>query len=108
MEGFWLRRDTPDSVLSGLHVESRGEPDGVSDELGPFLERWTERLLALFPTWDSAELTGSWTGAYPTVAGGPVIGPICDDPTIITVAGGGGYGLQIAPAVGAMVADLVV
>lgn len=107
MEGFWLRRDTVDTVFSGLHVESRGEEAHEPDDEASFVDRWAARLLKLFPGWDSAELAGSWTGAYPTADGGPIAGPLSDDPTIVTVAGGGGYGLQIAPALGATVADLI-
>ncbi len=104
--GFWLRPDGPGTILSGLHVERGAEPgDHAGTGLPSTAESWMRRLVELFPAWEDAGLVGGWTGPYPgTESGRPVVGPLSADASVLTLAGAGAYGVQVAPALGEEIA----
>jgi sarcosine oxidase subunit beta len=66
-----------------------------------------ELLLERLPLLPGARLGRGWAGLYPVTADHrPVVGPIDpDEPGIITAAGAGGYGIQLAPVIGQLAAD---
>jgi sarcosine oxidase subunit beta len=66
-----------------------------------------ELLLERLPDLSGARLGRGWAGLYPVTADHrPFVGPInADEPTIVTAAGAGGYGIQLAPVIGQMAAD---
>lgn len=66
-----------------------------------------ELLLERLPQLSGARLGRGWAGLYPVTADHrPFIGPVDDkEPTIVTAAGAGGYGIQLAPVIGQIAAD---
>ena len=46
---------------------------------------------------------------YPeSIDGRPLVGPFDGEPRLIAAAGAGGYGIQLSPIIGALVADWLV
>ena len=66
-----------------------------------------ELLLERLPNLPGPSLGKGWAGLYPmTKDNQPFVGPVdFNEPTIITAAGAGGYGIQLAPAIGQLTAD---
>jgi sarcosine oxidase subunit beta len=66
-----------------------------------------ELLLERLPDLSGARLGRGWAGLYPVTADHrPFVGPInADEPTIVTAAGAGGYGIQLAPVIGQIASD---
>jgi len=53
-------------------------------------------------------VTGGWAGLYPlTPDTRPIVGPTPGIDGLYQALGGGGVGVQISPAIGAIVADLI-
>ena len=61
------------------------------------------------PDLPGARLGRGWAGLYPVSADHrPFVGSIdASEPTLITAAGAGGYGIQLAPVIGQIAADWV-
>ncbi len=67
-----------------------------------------ERLVHRLPGLTDARVRGSYAGRYDVTPDfNPVIGP-CDVPGLVLCAGFSGHGYKVSPAVGRLVADLVV
>ncbi|MGH0237091.1 NAD(P)/FAD-dependent oxidoreductase [Sinorhizobium meliloti] len=66
-----------------------------------------ELLLERVPGLPGARLGRGWAGLYPMTADSrPFVGPINpSEPTLITAAGAGGYGIQLSPVIGQVAAD---
>ncbi|WP_192244618.1 NAD(P)/FAD-dependent oxidoreductase [Mesorhizobium silamurunense] len=71
--------------------------------------RLAELLLERLPDLPDARLGRGWAGLYPVTADHrPFVGPIdASEPTLVTAAGAGGYGIQLAPVIGQIAADWV-
>ncbi|RUW48208.1 FAD-binding oxidoreductase, partial [Mesorhizobium sp. M1A.F.Ca.ET.072.01.1.1] len=71
--------------------------------------RLAELLLERLPDLPGARLGRGWAGLYPVSADHrPFVGPIdASEPTLVTAAGAGGYGIQLAPVIGQIAADWV-
>jgi sarcosine oxidase subunit beta len=69
-----------------------------------------EMLLERLPDLPGARLGRGWAGLYPETADHrPLVGPIDPaEPGLVTAAGAGGYGIQLAPAIGQVAADWAV
>jgi sarcosine oxidase subunit beta len=67
-----------------------------------------EALAARYRGASEFRVTGGWSGLYPlTPDTRPIVGPTPGVAGLYQALGGGGVGVQISPAVGAMVADLI-
>jgi sarcosine oxidase, subunit beta len=103
--GLYFRDEGPGRLIAGLHTEEVVE---ATDAL-EFTERVAERFAARLPGLADAQLGDVWSGIYPMRPDGrPVVGPEPSCPSIVTVAGAGGSGLQSSPALGALAADWIV
>jgi glycine/D-amino acid oxidase-like deaminating enzyme len=114
-EGLYFRDDTPARIVAGLHWEVHGEaerpqdPDAFRQSVDwDYAERVAEALAARYRGAADFRVTGGWAGLYPlTPDTRPIVGPTPGVDGLYQALGGGGVGVQISPAVGAMVAELI-
>jgi sarcosine oxidase, subunit beta len=114
-EGLYFRDDTPARVVAGLHWEVHGDaerpqdPDAFRQSVDwDYAERVAEALAVRYRGAADFRVTGGWAGLYPlTPDTRPIVGPTPGIDGLYQALGGGGVGVQISPAIGAMVADLV-
>ncbi len=114
-EGLYFRDDTPARLVAGLHWEVHGDaerpadPDGFRQSVDwEYAARVAEALAARHRGAAEFRVTGGWAGLYPlTPDTRPIVGPTPGIAGLFHALGGGGVGVQISPAIGAMVADLV-
>jgi glycine/D-amino acid oxidase-like deaminating enzyme len=114
-EGLYFRDDTPRRLLAGLHWEGHGDwerPDAADafrlDADWDYAARVSELLCARYPPASGFKVQGGWAGLYPlTPDSEPIIGETPGLPGFYQAIGAGGVGVQTAPAIGAIVADLV-
>jgi len=94
-DSLYLRGDGGRLVLAGFHSERHGR----DEELVPLLAaRWRDP--------DALRLRGGWSGLYPlTPDGQPAVGEV--ETGVVLLVGLGGNGIQLAGALGRVVADLV-
>jgi glycine/D-amino acid oxidase-like deaminating enzyme len=89
-------------------VEDADPDDYLNRATGAFVENTVDRVGARFPDFTAAAITGSYAGCYDvTPDWNPVISTTGVDGLVIA-AGFSGHGFKIAPAVGRLIADLVV
>jgi sarcosine oxidase subunit beta len=114
-EGLYFRDDTPTRIVAGLHWEVHGDaerpadPDGFRQSVDwDYAERVAESLAGRYRGAADFRVTGGWAGLYPlTPDTRPIVGPTPGIEGFYQALGGGGVGVQISPAIGAIVADLV-
>jgi glycine/D-amino acid oxidase-like deaminating enzyme len=114
-EGLYFRDDTPARIVAGLHLEVHGDwerpadPDAFRQAVDwDYTARVAEALAARYRGASEFRVTGGWSGLYPlTPDTRPIAGPTPGIAGLYQALGGGGVGVQISPAIGAMVADLV-
>jgi sarcosine oxidase subunit beta len=114
-EGLYFRDDTPARIVAGLHWEVHGDaerpedPDAFRQAVDwEYSLRVAEALAARYRGASEFRVTGGWSGLYPlTPDTRPIVGPTPGVAGLYQALGGGGVGVQISPAVGAMVADLI-
>jgi sarcosine oxidase subunit beta len=108
----YVRSETGGKLLFGnsdLSQPEWADPDAYRNRAeGSFMERTADRLAHRFPGLDGAGFAGGYAGCYdvtpdfnPIISATPVTG-------LIVAAGFSGHGYKIAPAVGELVADLVI
>ncbi|MEW6634004.1 MAG: FAD-binding oxidoreductase [Pseudomonadota bacterium] len=111
--GLNFRHEKPGELIAEIHkVEAVApeDPDNYNDQCE---ERskvdLAELLLERVPDLPGARLGRGWAGLYPVTADHrPFVGPIdASEPTLVTAAGAGGYGIQLAPVIGQIAADWV-
>jgi sarcosine oxidase, subunit beta len=115
VEGLYFRDDTPARIVAGLHWEVHGDaerpadPDAFRQAVDwDYAERVAETLAARYRGAADFRVTGGWAGLYPlTPDTRPIVGPTPGIDGLYQALGGGGVGVQISPAIGAIVADLV-
>jgi sarcosine oxidase subunit beta len=110
--GLNFRHEHPGQLISEIHTTGTSEPADPDDYARGIdadgLEHIAGLLLDRLPTFTDAGLGRGWAGLYPVSATGRAIcGPVHGDPTVIAAAGAGGYGIQLAPALGVLAADWV-
>ena len=89
-------------------VEHADPDDYLNRATEAFVENTVERVGTRFPGFTDAAITGSYAGCYDvTPDWNPVISRTCVD-GLVVAAGFSGHGFKIAPAVGRLIADLVV
>lgn len=89
-------------------VEDADPDDYLNRATEAFVENTVERVGTRFPGFTDAAITGSYAGCYDvTPDWNPVISRT-DVNGLVVAAGFSGHGFKIAPAVGRLIADLVV
>ncbi|MBI1779102.1 MAG: FAD-binding oxidoreductase [Proteobacteria bacterium] len=111
--GLNFRHDRPGELVTEIHKAAKTvpiEPDDYDEQIGETAkEHLAELLLERLPGLNSAGFGRGWAGLYPqTTDGRPFIGPFDGDPRLIAAAGAGGYGIQLAPVIGALAADWLI
>ena len=114
-EGLYFRDDTSARLVAGLHWEVHGDwerpedPDAFRQAVDwDYAARVAEALAARYRGAGEFRVTGGWAGLYPlTPDTRPIVGPTPGVAGLYQALGGGGVGVQISPAIGAMVADLI-
>jgi sarcosine oxidase, subunit beta len=109
--GLNFRYEKRAELIAEVHkVSSRvpEDPDNYNDQCEEAAKvRLAELLLDRLPELPGARLGRGWAGLYPVSADHrPLVGPIDpSEPTLVTAAGAGGYGIQLGPVIGRMAAD---
>ncbi len=111
--GLNVRHDRPGQLITEIHkvTATTGEdPDSYNDQLDEAAkEQLAELLLERMPELPGASFGRGWAGLYPRSSDGrPYVGPIDPaEPTLVTAAGAGGYGIQLGPVIGQLAADWI-
>lgn len=86
------------------------DPDGYSNIAGEAsIERYAEKVMHRFPGFPDPSVTHTYAGVYDVPPDwNPVIAPVGGVDGLVLAAGFAGHGFKISPAVGDLVADLVV
>ncbi|PTM87799.1 glycine/D-amino acid oxidase-like deaminating enzyme [Dietzia psychralcaliphila] len=107
----YLCREPNGEILAGNsdhHSPQYIDPDGYSNRADEStVEKVVERLMHRLPDMPEPSITGSYVGAYDTTPDyNPVIGPSPLDGLFLAV-GFSGHGFKMSPAVGRLVAELL-
>ena len=111
--GVYIRDDGPGRFIAGLHTEEVIHDIVDPDESGrdapdEYVALVGERLAHRLPGLEAMRLGDVWAGIYPMRPDGrPVVGPHPGRPSVVTVAGAGGSGLQSSPALGRIAAEWI-
>jgi glycine/D-amino acid oxidase-like deaminating enzyme len=108
----YIRPEPDGTVLFGnsdlSHVEDADPDDYLNRATDDFVDLTIDRVGNRFPGFTDAAITGSYAGCYDvTPDWNPVISRTGID-GLVVAAGFSGHGFKIAPAVGRLIADLVV
>jgi len=109
--GLNFRHDRPGELIAEIHKAdstSAADPDNYNDQCEEASKiHLAELLLERLPHVPGARLGRGWAGLYPVTADHwPFAGPVDPaEPGLITAAGAGGYGIQLAPVIGQIAAD---
>jgi len=108
--GLNFRHDRPGQLLTELHKSGTGEaadPDDYNEQIDDAgKDHLAELLLERLPGLSGAGFGHGWAGLYPqSIDRRPLVGPFDGEPHLIAAAGAGGYGIQLSPIIGALVAD---
>jgi len=111
-EVLYLRGEGERHVLAGLHSETTSEqpanPDDYAETPDPAFEaRIAELVSKRLVEGRSLRLRGGWAGLYPVAAGGRPIVAETEVAGFFVLAGLGGNGIQLAPALGEDLARLI-
>lgn len=113
VEGVYFRSEGEGHLIAGLHTEEvlaeSVQPDvplrSVSDEV---LEKIVTLLMERLHDAEELELDRSWQGIYPmTPDHQPIVGAHPQAAGVVCALGGGGSGIQLAPAIGRLAADAI-
>jgi sarcosine oxidase subunit beta len=109
--GLNFRHEKPGELIAEVHKVTSTlpeDPDAYNDQCEEESRfHMAELLLERVPDLPGARLGRGWAGLYPMTADGrPFVGPIDPaEPLLVTAAGAGGYGIQLAPVIGQVAAD---
>jgi sarcosine oxidase subunit beta len=109
--GLNFRHEKPGELIAEVHKVSSllpEDPDFYNEQCEEESKvSLAELLLERVPDLPGARLGRGWAGLYPvTHDHRPFVGPIdTSEPTLITAAGAGGYGIQLSPVIGQVAAD---
>ncbi|MFO1058131.1 MAG: FAD-binding oxidoreductase [Dongiaceae bacterium] len=112
--GLNFRHDRPGALIAEIHKADTArpaDPDSYDEHCAEASKvRLAELLLERVPGLPGARLGRGWAGLYPETADHrPFVGPLDPaEPALVTAAGAGGYGIQLAPVIGQVAADWVV
>lgn len=111
--GLNFRHEKAGELIAEVHKNNPSEfanPDGYNELCEEESKvRLAELLLERLPDLPGARIGRGWAGLYPMTADQkPFVGPVRDDePGLVSAAGAGGYGIQLAPVIGQIAADWV-
>ncbi|MGN6305036.1 MAG: NAD(P)/FAD-dependent oxidoreductase [Mesorhizobium sp.] len=111
--GLNFRHEKAGELVAEIHKVSSSLPENPDDYNDQCEEAskvmLAEMLLERVPDLPGARLGRGWAGLYPVTADHrPYVGPLDpSEPSLITAAGAGGYGIQLSPVIGLIVADWV-
>jgi sarcosine oxidase subunit beta len=112
--GLYLRDEGHGHFVAGHHTNEPHEPPVPDPDTynravsRDFVEAIAADLLERFPGLPEIGLTEGWTGLYPLSPDGrAMVGPHPADAGIVVVAGLGGVGINLSPAVGRLAAEWV-
>ncbi|UPK05815.1 FAD-binding oxidoreductase [Bradyrhizobium sp. 170] len=111
--GLNFRHEKRNELIAEIHKVSSPfpeDPDNYNDQCDEESKvKLAELLLERVPELPGARLGRGWAGLYPVTADHrPFVGAIDpSEPNLITAAGAGGYGIQLAPVIGTIVTDWV-
>lgn len=112
LDGVYFRSETPNELFVGIHtdesIQEERDPDAA---LGPAPGAFIDRVQSLLPTRlrvpAGIQLGRTWSGLYPISPDNkPIVGTHRDADDVIHVMGAGGSGIQLAPAMGRMAAEI--
>lgn len=111
--GLNFRHEKAGELIAEIHKASSPlpeNPDNYNEQCEEASKvMLAELLLERLPDLPDARIGRGWAGLYPVTADHrPFVGPA--DPSehgLLTAAGAGGYGIQLAPVIGMIVADWV-
>jgi glycine/D-amino acid oxidase-like deaminating enzyme len=108
----YIRPEIGGDILFGnsdlSDVQTADPDDYINRATDDFVELTVDKVGTRFPGFADATITGSYAGCYDvTPDWNPVIGPTRLD-GLVVAAGFSGHGFKISPAVGRLVADIVV
>jgi len=108
----YIRPEPDGTVLFGnsdlSHVED-ADPDGYSNRASDaFVDLTIDRVGTRFPGFTGAAIKSSYAGCYDVTPDWNPVMSRTDVDALVVAAGFSGHGFKIAPAVGRLVADLVV
>jgi sarcosine oxidase subunit beta len=111
--GLNFRHEKERELIAEIHKVTSPhaeDPDNYNEQCEEESKVWlAEMLLKRVPDLPGARLGRGWAGLYPVTADHrPYVGPIDpSEPSVITAAGAGGYGIQLSPIIGLTVSDWV-
>ncbi|MGH2500767.1 MAG: NAD(P)/FAD-dependent oxidoreductase [Candidatus Limnocylindria bacterium] len=105
--GLYMHRESGGVLLGMADPQER---PGFDDSLNwEFLPSVVERALARLPLLERASIRGGWGGLYEdTPDKHPIVGAVEEVDGFLCAAGFSGHGIMHAPAIGELVAELVV
>jgi sarcosine oxidase, subunit beta len=108
--GLNFRHDQPGQLVTELHGSVGtvvADPDDYNEQIEDAgKEHLAELLLERLPGLSGAGFGHGWAGLYPeSIDRRPLVGPFDGEPHLVAAAGAGGYGIQLSPIIGALVAD---
>jgi sarcosine oxidase subunit beta len=109
--GLNFRQEKRDELIAEIHKVSSVrpvDPDHYNDQCDEESKvKLAELLLERVPDLPGARLGRGWAGLYPVTADHrPFVGIVDpSEPALVTAAGAGGYGIQLAPVIGMIAAD---
>ena len=110
-EVLYLRGEGERHILAGVHSETTeqpADPDEYAETPDPVLEeRIAELVSKRLVHGASLRLRGGWAGLYPIAGGGEPLVAETEVGGFFVLAGLGGNGIQLAPALGEELARLV-
>jgi sarcosine oxidase subunit beta len=111
--GLNFRHEKAGELIAEIHKAGSPHPEDP-DNYNELCEedskvQLAELLLERVPDLPGARIGRGWAGLYPVTADhNPYVGPVDPaEPRLITAAGAGGYGIQLAPVIGLLVADWI-
>ncbi|MEW5957327.1 MAG: FAD-dependent oxidoreductase [Chloroflexota bacterium] len=111
-EQVYMRPETGDLMLVGgiENIEDTVDPDNYSEKIEfDTIADFAERVSRRYPVMSAGVSAGGWASLYDiTPDWHPIIGPLPGVTGLYCTAGGSGHGFKLAPAVGEMMAGLIV
>ena len=111
-DGIYFRSETPNELFVGIHTdESIQEERDPDAPLGEASAEFIDRVRTLLPQRlrqpEGMQLGRTWSGLYPISPDNkPIVGAHPAAADVIHVMGAGGSGIQLAPAMGRIAAEL--
>lgn len=112
-DGIYFRSETPNELFVGIHTDESIQEERDPDiRLGEASQEFVDRVKELLPTRletpKGLRLGRTWTGLYAISPDNkPIVDVHPDAPGVVHSMGAGGSGIQLAPAMARIAADLI-